>query len=195
MEPSISDNQTADDWGAFPPSKAPDQMFKGLVKIKGKGEWSMAMPKDQREFIVKVECEYRGETVDVNVWAIDEGHAKDEAETIHIDCCECYNCGASNHCNGDDEVPVCDAFATSVEEQKYDSDVEHPDDWLDKFKFLVRLRDSGETNMWGATPYLEKAFDISYSEAKMHLVEWIKTFDLPKDEQPDDGRNRERKYR
>ena len=74
-------------------------------------------------------------------------------------------------------------------DQKYDSDVEHPDDWLDKFKFLVRLRDSGVTNIFEAGNYLVKAFDISYSEGRMYLAEWIKTFDLPKEEQPDDGRN------
>ena len=58
------------------------------------------------------------------------------------------------------------------------------------YKFLVRLRDSKETDIWKAAPYLEKAFDISYSEAQTYLAEWLETFYLPKDEQPDDGRSK-----
>ena len=39
--------------------------------------------------------------------------------------------------------------------------------------YLICLRDSGETNMWGATPYIEREFDIQRSEAKAILLEWI----------------------
>tara|TARA_Y100000310_G_scaffold34266_1_gene32422 strand:- start:1357 stop:1566 length:210 start_codon:yes stop_codon:yes gene_type:complete len=59
---------------------------------------------------------------------------------------------------------------------------------LEIYKYLVNLRNSGATNMWGASIYLEDAFDLSKQEAKNALLGWIKTFDLPEDEQPQDGR-------
>jgi len=59
---------------------------------------------------------------------------------------------------------------------------------LDVYKYLVFLRNSGETNMWGATPYLEDAFNLSNREARDALLGWIKSFDLPVENQPQDGR-------
>ena len=44
------------------------------------------------------------------------------------------------------------------------------------FDFLVALRDSGATNMFGATPYLQDAFGLSKSEARKILAEWMKSF-------------------
>jgi hypothetical protein len=61
---------------------------------------------------------------------------------------------------------------------------------LKKYKYLVELRDSGATNMFGASPYLARKFRISGKEASKILGEWMKTFDLPEDEQPDDGRGK-----
>ena len=43
-------------------------------------------------------------------------------------------------------------------------------------QYLLELRDSGVTNMWGAAPYLAARFDISEDEAGDILVEWIKSF-------------------
>jgi len=43
--------------------------------------------------------------------------------------------------------------------------------------YLIALRDSGVTNMWGATPYLEAHFGITRKEAIAILVEWIKSFE------------------
>jgi hypothetical protein len=40
--------------------------------------------------------------------------------------------------------------------------------------YLICLRDSGETNMWGATPYIEREFGVPYVDAKTILLEWIK---------------------
>ena len=42
--------------------------------------------------------------------------------------------------------------------------------------YLEALRDSGETNMWGAAPYLSAYFGISREDACTILVEWIATF-------------------
>lgn len=44
--------------------------------------------------------------------------------------------------------------------------------------FLDMLRESGETNMFGATPYLVCAFDLTKNEARAILTEWMRTFTL-----------------
>ena len=44
------------------------------------------------------------------------------------------------------------------------------------FDFLVDLRNSGVTNMWGASPYIQTHFECSEDEASYWLTEWIKTF-------------------
>ena len=46
-----------------------------------------------------------------------------------------------------------------------------------EFEFLNRLRESGETNMFGASPYLACAFDIPRREASKILVEWMQWVD------------------
>ena len=45
------------------------------------------------------------------------------------------------------------------------------------FEYLNELRDSGETNMFGAGPYLQQAFDIDRREARTVLSEWMKTYE------------------
>lgn len=46
-----------------------------------------------------------------------------------------------------------------------------------EFKFLNRLRDSGITNMYGASPYIAEAFDVNKREASKILVEWMEWVD------------------
>jgi hypothetical protein len=45
------------------------------------------------------------------------------------------------------------------------------------FDYLVELRDSGVTNMWGAPPYLVRKFGITNKEADTIFLAWVKTFD------------------
>lgn len=59
---------------------------------------------------------------------------------------------------------------------------------IEVFRFLVQLRDSGETNMRGAITYIQLAFGVSYEEAKGFLGDWIGSFSLPEGQQPADGR-------
>ena len=47
------------------------------------------------------------------------------------------------------------------------------------YDYLIELRDSGVTNMWGAAPYLEQRFDLSEQDAKDILLEWIDSFKSP----------------
>jgi hypothetical protein len=59
---------------------------------------------------------------------------------------------------------------------------------LEQYKYLVRLRDSGATNMFGAGEYLQEAFGFDRGEASKVLIDWMSSFDLPENEQPKDGR-------
>lgn len=43
-------------------------------------------------------------------------------------------------------------------------------------EFLNILRDSGATNMFGATPYVEEEFGLDKSEARRILSLWMKNF-------------------
>lgn len=51
--------------------------------------------------------------------------------------------------------------------------------------YLENLRRSGETNMYGATPYLQKAFGLTKSEARRILVNWMSNYN------PDDYKEEE----
>lgn len=44
------------------------------------------------------------------------------------------------------------------------------------FTYLDNLRESGETNMFGAAPYLQEEFGLDRKEASEVLGEWMKTF-------------------
>ena len=43
-------------------------------------------------------------------------------------------------------------------------------------EYLDALRESGVTNMFGASPYLQERFDIGRQEANALLTEWMRTF-------------------
>ena len=42
-----------------------------------------------------------------------------------------------------------------------------------EFEFLNRLQESGETNMFGASPFLACAFSLQKHEARKVLAEWM----------------------
>jgi hypothetical protein len=44
------------------------------------------------------------------------------------------------------------------------------------FDYLVKLRDSGITNMWGAAPYVASKFGVSKQESEQILFDWIGSF-------------------
>ena len=43
-------------------------------------------------------------------------------------------------------------------------------------KFLDILRESGESNMFGAGPYIQENFKITKYDANRFLVKWMETF-------------------
>lgn len=58
-------------------------------------------------------------------------------------------------------------------ENKNNSQDEKNDFKQNAFRFLDELRESGETNMVGARPYLVEEFNISTNEAGDILSEWM----------------------
>lgn len=46
----------------------------------------------------------------------------------------------------------------------------------DMLTYLDDLRESGATNMFGAGPYVEDAFDLDSKRAREVVVYWMKTF-------------------
>ena len=47
--------------------------------------------------------------------------------------------------------------------------------------YLNELRESGETNMFGASSYLEQEFDLEKHEAREVLAVWMATFAQSRD--------------
>jgi len=45
------------------------------------------------------------------------------------------------------------------------------------YTFLDELRDSGETNMFGAGPYLRDEFGLSKHQSRIILSEWMQDFE------------------
>jgi hypothetical protein len=44
------------------------------------------------------------------------------------------------------------------------------------FEYLKSLRDSGVTNMFGATPYLEAEFNMTRKQAVFVLSRWMESY-------------------
>jgi len=47
---------------------------------------------------------------------------------------------------------------------------------IEIFKYLNGLRESGETNMFGAGDWIQHAFSVSPSESMKLLVSWMNNF-------------------
>lgn len=45
------------------------------------------------------------------------------------------------------------------------------------FEYLDDLRESGRTNMWGASEYLTDEMNVPRADAKKYLVHWMETFE------------------
>lgn len=68
-----------------------------------------------KEFTVTVDCRERDMEVEEYVWAESVAEACGLAETQHTEACCCQYCGQSDHCDGMDQVPVCDCKASRCE--------------------------------------------------------------------------------
>jgi len=47
---------------------------------------------------------------------------------------------------------------------------------IEMFNYLNDLRDSGETNMYGASPYVQEEFGVDRAMAKAVTIAWMKSF-------------------
>jgi len=88
---------------------------------------------------------------------------------------------------------TCCVCQQQVEDHQYDSDERMCEDCLsaedlpDKmvndefwrrevYLYLEQLRETGETNMFGASAYLEKHFELPKIEARKYLADWMKQY-------------------
>ena len=95
------------------------------------------------------------------------GRAKDQARAAKFIVKRAKALGA------EDLIPDTEDFQKSLGESVVTEGLDKNKPYFD---FLVALRDSGATNMFGATPYLQDAFGLSKSEARKILAEWMKSF-------------------
>jgi len=50
------------------------------------------------------------------------------------------------------------------------------EEWIRYYEYLEELRQSGETNMFGATPYLQDQFGLDRNEASLILKDWMDNY-------------------
>lgn len=50
-------------------------------------------------------------------------------------------------------------------------------EWMQYYKYLEELRQSGITNMFGASPYLQEEFDLDRKEADEILMNWMRNYE------------------
>jgi len=51
------------------------------------------------------------------------------------------------------------------------------EEWYEYYLYLEELRQSGETNMFGASPYLQAEYGLNPKEARRVLGNWIENYD------------------
>lgn len=56
------------------------------------------------------------------------------------------------------------------------------DEQIEHFQYLESLRQSGATNMFGATPYLQAAFGLTERQARVSLISWMENYQALLDE-------------
>lgn len=50
-------------------------------------------------------------------------------------------------------------------------------EWIEYYVYLEELRQSGETNMFGATPYLREEFGLGRRESINVLMSWMDNYE------------------
>ena len=74
-------------------------------------------------------------------------------------------------------------MAASAEKERVMNDLDLPDKMVEDehlrneiYLYLEELRESGETNMFGAGVYLQKDFELSKDKAITYLSDWMKQY-------------------
>jgi hypothetical protein len=60
--------------------------------------------------------------------------------------------------------------------EEYERDWQYDEMKADVFEYLEELRESGETNMFGATDYIVETFEISKNMARKFLIDWMESY-------------------
>ena len=50
-------------------------------------------------------------------------------------------------------------------------------EWIDDYRYLESLRQSGACNMFGSSKYLMDEYDYSEKEARKIVVSWMQNYD------------------
>ena len=66
---------------------------------------------------------------------------------------------------------------TEEKNEECEIEVAYNKEWIPHYIYLESLRQSGVTNMFGASPYLAAATDLSSSEAMTVLSSWMENYD------------------
>ena len=91
---------------------------------------------------------------------------------IHWTCCQCEQ-QVEDHQYDSDERMCEDCLHVE------DSPIKSTEDtfWRDEvYLYLEQLRETGETNMFGAGVYLEKHFKLPKGKAREYLADWMKQY-------------------
>tara|TARA_R100000008_G_C3556433_1_gene153477 strand:+ start:558 stop:773 length:216 start_codon:yes stop_codon:yes gene_type:complete len=56
------------------------------------------------------------------------------------------------------------------------SEKEYNEEWIEYYQYLEGLRQSGVTNMYGATPYLREEFPEVRNDAQRILGSWMRNY-------------------
>ena len=51
------------------------------------------------------------------------------------------------------------------------------EEWIEYYVYLEELRQSGETNMFGASPYLQSEFSLGRKKAIKILANWMDNYE------------------
>jgi len=91
---------------------------------------------------------------------------------VHWTCCVCEQ-QVEDHQYDSDERMCEDCLHVE------DSPIKSTEDtfWRDEvYLYLEQLRETGETNMFGAGVYLEKHFKLPKGKAREYLADWMKQY-------------------
>lgn len=95
---------------------------------------------------------------------------------------EGINSYLSKKLNEDDEGDYFNDDYDEDDSDFFDDEYEEPEfneldsDWTEYYIYLENLRQSGVTNMFGASPYLANEFNISERDARKVLADWMKNY-------------------
>ena len=85
-----------------------------------------------------------------------------------------YTFTPKNHKKGDSMIAIKKQPLKITHVEKDYSHLNHYENEV--FLYLEELRESGETNMFGAVPYLQERFQMHYEDAKDMLSLWMKSY-------------------